>query len=222
MSFMVSQITSKLTVCLAGYSGWKQRNNRGLFQWPFERGIYQWVGSTHKGPVMRKAFPCHDIVMYPLESWRDTVECRYNVVRFITILHVALWWQKQDVYLNLISQQTPHTSPSRASCGVSIMRILGKIDRVIMAPHCMYISHTLLSFLVVRHSVMLRLLFNSLWPSDTIWWKRSGSTCALVMACCHRAISNYWNQCWLIIGMILWHSSEGNFIRDIAVINHQN
>ena len=34
------------------------------------------------------------------------------------------------------SQQTPHTSPSRASYGVSIMRILEKVDRVITAPHC--------------------------------------------------------------------------------------
>ena len=37
----------------------------------------------------------------------------------------------------LESQQTPHTSPSRASYGVSIVRILQKIDRVITAPHCM-------------------------------------------------------------------------------------
>ena len=29
----------------------------------------------------------------------------------------------------------PHTSPSRASYGVSIVRILEKIDRVITAPH---------------------------------------------------------------------------------------
>ena len=34
------------------------------------------------------------------------------------------------------SQKTPHTSPSRVSYGVSIVRILEKIDCVIMAPHC--------------------------------------------------------------------------------------
>ena len=39
----------------------------------------------------------------------------------------------------LESQQTPHTSPSRASYGVSIVRILEKIDRVITAPHCIEI-----------------------------------------------------------------------------------
>ena len=40
---------------------------------------------------------------------------------------------------------------------------------------------------------------NSLWPRDSIRWHRSGSTLALVMACCLVATSNYQNQCWLII-----------------------
>ena len=40
---------------------------------------------------------------------------------------------------------------------------------------------------------------NSLWPSDTIWRHRSGSTLAQVMACCLMAPSHYLTQCWLII-----------------------
>ena len=55
---------------------------------------------------------------------------------------------------------------------------------------------------------------NSLMPSDVIWWHRSGSTLAQVMACCLTAPSHYLNQRWLIISNVLWHSSEGNFIRD--------
>ena len=47
---------------------------------------------------------------------------------------------------------------------------------------------------------------NSLWPSDTIWWNRSGSTRAQVMACCLMAPSHYLNQCWLEITAI--HPSE--------------
>ena len=35
------------------------------------------------------------------------------------------------------SQQPPHTSPSQASYGVSIMTILEKIDHILTAPHCM-------------------------------------------------------------------------------------
>ena len=47
----------------------------------------------------------------------------------------------------------------------------------------------------------------------------SGSTCVLVMACCLRALSNYLNQCWLIISEIQWQSPEGNFTRDAWAIN---
>ena len=47
---------------------------------------------------------------------------------------------------------------------------------------------------------------NSLWPSDTIWRQRSGSTLAQVMACCLTAPSLYLNQCWLIISEVQWHS----------------
>ena len=56
-------------------------------------------------------------------------------------------------------------------------------------------------------------IFNSLGPSDAIWRWRSGSTLIQVMACCLTAPSHYLNQCWLIIGKVLWHSSEDIIIR---------
>ena len=43
------------------------------------------------------------------------------------------------------------------------------------------------------------LIINPLWSSDAIWWQRSGSTLAQVMACCLTAPSDYLAQCWLII-----------------------
>ena len=49
-------------------------------------------------------------------------------------------------------------------------------------------------------------LINSLWPNDTIWQHRSGSTLFLVMACCLTAPSHYLNQCWLIISEVQRHS----------------
>ena len=52
---------------------------------------------------------------------------------------------------------------------------------------------------------------NSLWPSDAIWWHRSGSTLAQVMACYLGVQSHYLNQCWIIIKMILLHSPANNF-----------
>ena len=62
---------------------------------------------------------------------------------------------------------------------------------------------------------------NSLWPSDAIWWQRSGSTLAQVMACCLTAPSHYLNQSWLIISKVL-RSCKDNFTRDTSAINHQN
>ena len=66
-----------------------------------------------------------------------------------------------------------------------------------------------------------RIMFiNSLWPSDTIWQQRSGSTLVQVMACCLIAPSHYLNQCWLIISEVQWHSYKGNFTRDASTIDH--
>ena len=59
------------------------------------------------------------------------------MVQFITIVHTALCKQRQKVNQILKSQQTSHISPSRASYGVSFVKIVDNIDRVITAPHCM-------------------------------------------------------------------------------------
>ena len=62
---------------------------------------------------------------------------------------------------------------------------------------------------------------NSLKPHDTIWWQRSKSTLAQVMACWLTAPSNYLNKCLLIISKVYWHSSEGNFVRDTSATIHK-
>ena len=64
------------------------------------------------------------------------------------------------------------------------------------------------------------MFLNSLRPSGAIWQHRSGSTLAQVMACCLMAPSHYLSQCWLIINKVQWHSSEGNFAKDISATNH--
>ena len=58
------------------------------------------------------------------------------------------------------------------------------------------------------------------WHSDVIWWQRSWSTLTQVMASCLTAPGYYHNQCWLIVSIIQWHSSDGNFIWDTPAINH--
>ena len=69
-------------------------------------------------------------------AFDNIVECRYNAVQFMTILFMALWWQQRNLNQTLYSQQTPQTSPSRASFGLSTVRIWEKIDRLITAPRC--------------------------------------------------------------------------------------
>ena len=54
---------------------------------------------------------------------------------------------------------------------------------------------------------------NSLWLSDAIWWQRTWSTLAQMMACCLAARSHYLNQCWLIISVVQLQLAEGNFTR---------
>ena len=43
--------------------------------------------------------------------------------------------------------------------------------------------------MVVNATKSGHLGFNSFWPSDTMWWQRSGSTLAQIMACCLTAIN---------------------------------
>ena len=57
------------------------------------------------------------------------------------------------------------------------------------------------------------------WPSNAIWWHRSVSTLAQVMACCQTAPSHYLNQCWLIISEVLWHSPKGKFTGKILILD---
>ena len=64
--------------------------------------------------------------------------CCWVRAQFIAIYHMTLQWQQQNVNQISWSKQTPDTSPSRSSYGVSIMRILKKMDRVIAAPYYIY------------------------------------------------------------------------------------
>ena len=68
----------------------------------------------------------------------------------------------------------------------------------------------------------LSVSFNTLWPSDVIWWHRSGFTLAKVMACCLMAQSHYINQCWLLISEVQWHSNGGTPTTDTSTINLWN
>ena len=73
-----------------------------------------------------------------LRNHENTVWC-HNAVQYHMILHVAQQWLKQSICQTNAHKKTPHsTSLFQASYGVSYVRILEKIDCVIMAPHCMF------------------------------------------------------------------------------------
>ena len=54
----------------------------------------------------------------------------------------------------LNSQKTPHTSPLRASYGMSFVSILMKNDRVIKGFYCMCISHVEKNLGLAPHDIM--------------------------------------------------------------------
>ena len=87
----------------------------------------------------------------------NTVECRCNAVNFITILPSALRWQQQKLNQTCNRQQTPHTSPTRASYGVSIVRNWETIDCFIKAPHCRLVVNVMSAGFSTRIIVWVRL-----------------------------------------------------------------
>ena len=74
--------------------------------------------------------------------------------------------------------------------------------------------------MTLREFFLLKFVRSSLWHSDAIRRQWSRSTLAQVMACYLTAPSHYLNQCWLVIGKVLWHSSVGNFVRHTSATIH--
>ena len=64
ISAMASQITVVSMVRATVCSGADQRKHQSSASLAFVRGIHRWpVNSPHKGPVTRKMFPFHDVIM---------------------------------------------------------------------------------------------------------------------------------------------------------------
>ena len=80
--------------------------------------------------------------------------------------------------------------------------VMEDVGRVACLTHCSGNFNNYLTSHWIRWEYLLvnsQVLVDSLWPSDTIWRHKYGSTLAQVMACCLTAPSHYLNQCWLII-----------------------
>ena len=99
------------------------------------------IYATVKQPSLVQIMACRLVGAKPLsapllEYCEYTVECRYNAVQHNMLFHTSLHWLARNANQTSNSQKTLHISPSRASCGVSLVRIWEKIDRVITALHC--------------------------------------------------------------------------------------
>ena len=91
--------------------------------------------------------------------------------------------------------------------------VVCKMVSILSRPQCIDTMLLMAWLLVspVHHQVCIK----SLWPSDGVWWPRSGSTLVQVKACCLMAPSHYPNQSWLIINKASCHLSEGNFAENV-------
>ena len=92
------------------------------------------------------------------------------------------------------TQRPPVDSPHK---GPVTRKMFPFVDVIIILVSCGYVIR-----LTGSQYIYLSILLNSLWPSDSIWRHKSGSTLAQVMACCLAAPSHYMNQCWLIISKV--------------------
>ena len=127
-------------------------------------------------------------------------------------------WPRQNIKQGLHSQKTPPTSFSQASYGVSFVSFLencpcyygtalyqgfqnnDRPTKVLtnwfesrsLVPRVSHVSY------ICYVSYSLSEKFNSLRLGDAIWWQRSGSTLAQVMAYCLMAPSHYLSQCWCV------------------------
>ena len=105
---------------LRSTAGWHILLRYTLIDWDVL--ILAIYSTTSNVLMIRRARMSSCMIVTQLEY---TVECRYTAFHFVTILHTP--WQQQNVN---------QTSNSRGSYGVSILRVLKKIYRVITAPHC--------------------------------------------------------------------------------------
>ena len=130
------------------------------------------------------------------------------------ITSLSLWKTIVWRYLNISNVCTFQKNFYLIQFGNYHITWIGKISQALLQEICNSIANI---FLTLSHWYVDKI--NSLWPSDAIWWHKSGSTLAQVVACCLTAPSHYLNQCWLI-SQVQWRSSHGNFTSYTSVIKH--
>ena len=80
--------------------------------------------------------------------------------------------------------------------------------------YCMYFVSLKVCLIFLYIFIPYSARFNSLWPSNAIWWHSSGSTLTQIIACWLMAPSHCMHPLSLVISKVHWHSSVGNFTWD--------
>ena len=95
-----------------------------------------------------------------------------------------------------------------ANAGILLIRTLGTKFSEVLSELKIFIQENAFENGICKMASILPRphCVNTLWPSDTIWRQRSGSTLAQEMACCLTAPGHYLNQYWLIISDVQWQS----------------
>ena len=116
----------------------------------------------------------------------------------VTSHYLNQWWL---VYWCMYA--SPSFNELTASYPPLFWAVRNDLEATIIIASTMNIAHS--GHLEMNRFVIVftGLKFNSLWPSDAIWWHISGSTLVQVMACCLKAPSHYLNQCWLYFSKVL-------------------
>ena len=91
MSAMASQITSVTTAYFTVCSDADQRKHQSSASLAFVTGIHRWpVNSPHKGPVRRKRFPFHGVIMSSHSIGQDYVKYYILSTRWMITDPVAI------------------------------------------------------------------------------------------------------------------------------------
>ena len=130
-------------------------------------------------------YPYPSGLLNPLAPGRS--ECHSKNVIFSLVLLIGIFRSSHD---NALRRMTQDLTDDKSTL-VQVMAWCLQATR-----H--YLSQCWLSSLS-PYGVARPQWVNSFWPGDVIWWQRTGSTLAPVMACCLTAPSHYLNHCWLII-----------------------
>ena len=86
------------------------KNIESPHYWPFVRGSHRWsVDSPHKGPVMRKTFPCHGVVKTKVQS----VPVFYLLLGISSDYARPITGQVTEVTCPVIGQAQPELTPSK-------------------------------------------------------------------------------------------------------------